>query len=82
MFLSKARAYLIEAPPECSTLEHSYPQTLDYAEKACQGQTLYLIVKIRMLGFFSSRPFQPSLMFVDKARAYPSEGPPECSTIG
>ncbi len=27
----------------------SFPQTLDLAGKACQGQTLYLILKIRKL---------------------------------
>jgi len=28
------------------------------------------------------KPFQPSLMFVGKAGAYPSESPLRCSTLG
>jgi hypothetical protein len=32
--------------------------------------------------FVPGRPFQPSLIFVDKAGAYPSEAPFKCSTLG
>ncbi len=32
--------------------------------------------------FVPGKPFQPSLMFADKARAYPSEAPFRCSTLG
>jgi hypothetical protein len=28
------------------------------------------------------KPFQPNLMFAGKARAYPSEAPFRCSTLG
>ncbi len=49
MFLGKARAYLSEAPfrapPPSRIGPWPYPQT----KKACQGQTLKLIVKIHKL---------------------------------
>jgi hypothetical protein len=32
--------------------------------------------------FVPDKPFQPSLMFADKARAYLSDGPFRCSTLG
>ena len=32
--------------------------------------------------FVPSKPFQPSLIFVGKAGAYPSEQPFRCSTLG
>jgi hypothetical protein len=38
MFAGKAGAYLSEAPFGVGSWP--YPQTLDLAEKACQGQTL------------------------------------------
>jgi hypothetical protein len=31
--------------------------------------------------FVPAKPFQPSLMFSGKARAYPSEAPFRCSTL-
>jgi len=34
------------------------------------------------LVFVSGKPFQPSLMFADKARVYPSEAPFRCSALG
>ncbi len=32
--------------------------------------------------FVLGKPLQSSLMFVDKARAYPSKAPFRCSTLG
>ncbi len=32
--------------------------------------------------FVPGKPFQTSLMFADKAEAYPSEAPERCSAIG
>jgi len=34
------------------------------------------------LDCFPGKPLQPSLMFVGKAGAYPSEAPFKCSTLG
>ncbi len=34
------------------------------------------------LMFVPGNPFQPSLMFVGKARAFPSEAPYRCYTLG
>ncbi len=34
------------------------------------------------LQFVPGKPFQPSLMFVDKAKVYPTEVQFECSTLG
>jgi len=45
---------------------------------------LYMIlVKLKLMGVFNpSKFFQPSLMFVGKARAYSSETPFRCTTLG
>jgi len=34
------------------------------------------------LEFVIGRPFQPNIMFSNKARAYPSEAPCGCSIVG
>ncbi len=43
----EAKAYPSEAPFMCFTLGWAYAQTYHWAGKACQGQSLYLIMNIR-----------------------------------
>ncbi len=54
-----------------------YPQTLDEAGKAAQGQALSKFNKFRnkLERLFVASLFQPSLMFAGKVGAYPSEEP-------
>jgi hypothetical protein len=48
IFAGKARAYPSETPFRCSTLGQA-PQTLDFAGRAWQRQTILLITKSRNL---------------------------------
>ncbi len=79
LFASQARAYSSGAPLK------TYLQTLDKVVKACQGQTLQLIakicknvrIKLYNIGpwvqcYKTDKLFQPSLIFVSTAGAYPS----------
>jgi hypothetical protein len=67
MFAAKARPYLSEAPWVSSL---PYPQTLDKAGKACQGQTLELIMNICKLQpqFFCN--FGPELILLVHKNGY------------
>ncbi len=48
--------------------------------RACTIKLFRDVIYARV--FVSGKPFQPSLMFVVKARAYPREAPFKCSTLG
>jgi hypothetical protein len=71
-----ARAYPIEAPFRCSTLE--YAPGDDVIKLFC---VQFMFLKYATV-FVPLLLFQPSLMFAGKDRAYPSEVPFRCSTQG
>ncbi len=73
IFARKARAYPSEIPFRCSTPGYAPGRTLKHYT---------ILERLSRLLFALSKPFQPSLIFFGKARAYPSESPFRCSTLG
>jgi hypothetical protein len=56
--------------------------TLAQFHKTFYGRNLQMFVIKLANVFVPEKPFQPSLMFVNKARAYQNEDPEGCSTQG
>ncbi len=80
-FLSDLVFFSVEK--KCSSVQR-YKKLAEYFTLQC-NKTLYvrnLRMFIKGYSAFHAKPFQPSLMFADKAGAYLSEAPFRCSPLG